>query len=104
MLLLLRHTLPTGGTVPHRYTPRLQLTYQSSVQTQTSQSSVGHSSVPYTAMLREISFFFKFLFPHRNLKPVPVAARSKALVCGRSPAEIVGSGSDATEGMGDCLL
>jgi hypothetical protein len=24
-------------------------------------------------------------------KPVPVAARSKAFVCGRSPAEIVGS-------------
>ena len=26
-----------------------------------------------------------------NILPVPVAARSKALVCGRSPAEIVGS-------------
>ena len=27
------------------------------------------------------------------LEPVPVAARSKAQVCGRSPAEIVGSNS-----------
>jgi hypothetical protein len=32
--------------------------------------------------------------------PVPVAARSKALVCGRSSAEIVGSNS--TEGMDVC--
>ena len=34
--------------------------------------------------------------------PVPVAARSKALVCGRSPAEIVGS--NPTGGMDVCLL
>ena len=34
--------------------------------------------------------------------PVPVAARSKAYVCGRSPAEIVGS--NPTGGMDICLL
>ena len=34
--------------------------------------------------------------------PVPVAARSKAWVCGRSPAEILGS--NPTEGMDVCLL
>jgi hypothetical protein len=28
-----------------------------------------------------------------NAEPVPVVARSKAQVCGRSPAEIVGSNS-----------
>ena len=32
--------------------------------------------------------------------PIPVAARSKALVCGRSPAEIVGS--NPTGGMDVC--
>ena len=35
-------------------------------------------------------------------EPVPVAARSKAWVCGRSPAEIVGS--NPTGGMDVCLL
>ena len=34
--------------------------------------------------------------------PVPVAARSKALICGRSAAEIVGS--NPTGGMGVCVL
>jgi len=34
--------------------------------------------------------------------PVPVAARSKEYVCGRSPAEIVGS--SPTGGMEVCLL
>ena len=34
--------------------------------------------------------------------PVPVAARSKALVCRRSPAEMVGS--NPTGGMDVCLL
>ena len=36
------------------------------------------------------------------LSPVPVAARSKAWVCGSSPAEIVGS--NPTECMDVCLL
>jgi len=36
------------------------------------------------------------------ITPVPVAARSKAWVCGRSPAEIVGL--NPTSGMGVCLL
>ena len=35
-------------------------------------------------------------------KPVPMAARSKAQVCGRSPAEIVSS--NPAEGMDVCLL
>ena len=35
-------------------------------------------------------------------RPVPVAVLSKAWVCGRSPAEIVGS--NPTGGMDDCLL
>jgi len=34
--------------------------------------------------------------------PVPVAVRSKAWVCGHSPAEIVGS--NPTEDMNVCLL
>ena len=34
--------------------------------------------------------------------PIPVAARSKALDCGRSPAEIVGS--NPTRGIDVCLL
>jgi hypothetical protein len=34
-------------------------------------------------------------------KPIPVAARSKALVCGRSPAEI--AGSNPTGDMDVCL-
>jgi len=37
-----------------------------------------------------------------HISPVPVAARFKAWVCGRSPAEIVGS--NPTEGMDVCLL
>jgi len=35
-------------------------------------------------------------------KPIPVAARSKALVFGRSPAETVGS--NPTQGMDVCLF
>ena len=34
--------------------------------------------------------------------PFPVAARCKASVCGRSPAEIVGS--NPTQGMDVCLM
>jgi hypothetical protein len=34
--------------------------------------------------------------------PLPLAARSKAWVCGRSPAEI--AGSNPTSGMDVCLL
>jgi hypothetical protein len=46
------------------------------------------------------------LFPFRRFNnitpPVPVAARSNACVCDRSPAEMVGS--NPTGGMGVCLL
>jgi hypothetical protein len=38
----------------------------------------------------------------KSIRPVSVAARSKALVWGRSPAEIVGS--NLTGGMSACLL
>ena len=37
-----------------------------------------------------------------KVMPVPVAARSKALVCGRSLAQTVGS--NPTRGMDVCLL
>jgi len=41
-------------------------------------------------------------FAGEEEKPVPVAARSKAYVCGPSPAEILGS--NPTGGMDVCLL
>jgi hypothetical protein len=44
----------------------------------------------------------KFAFFNECLLPVPVAARSKAWVCGRSSAEIVGS--NPTGGMDVCLV
>jgi hypothetical protein len=44
---------------------------------------------------------YSFAVIHNNT-PVPFAARSKALVCGRSPAEIVSS--NPTGGMDICLL
>jgi hypothetical protein len=51
-------------------------------------------SVNYFSVTKFATFFFD--------EPVPAAARSKAQVCGRSPAEIVGSNS--TGGMDVCLL
>ena len=39
---------------------------------------------------------------YKHKQPVPVAARSKAYVCGRFPAEIVGS--NPTGGTDVCLL
>ena len=66
--ILAAHTLLTGGTLPEQYTP-LAITYQSfSPDVEKSQSSVRHTSVPYGAMLRKSSFFFKFLFPHRHFR------------------------------------
>jgi len=44
----------------------------------------------------------RIITAYRNYMPVPVAARSKAQVCGSSPAEIVGS--NPTGGMDICLL
>ena len=49
-------------------------------------------------MVKTPIYFIKLL----TEKPVPVAARSKAYVCGLSPAEIVGS--NPTGGMDVCLL
>ena len=43
-----------------------------------------------------------FIYLNYLTMPVPVAARSKAWVCGRSPAETVGS--NPTGGMDICLL
>jgi len=43
--------------------------------------------------------YFSYLF---DKVPVPMAAQSKAQVCGRSPAEIVGP--NPTGGMDVCLL
>jgi hypothetical protein len=48
------------------------------------------------------TFYFDFYMIMPCGKPVPVASRSKGLVCGRSPAEIVGS--NPTGGMDICLL
>ena len=48
----------------------------------------------YTIVVKNIKYKFYM--------PVSVAARSKALVCDRSPAEIVGS--NPTGGMDVCLL
>ena len=45
---------------------------------------------------------FKIHYGHKNTEPVPVAARSKAYVCGYSPAETVGS--NPAGGMDVCLL
>ena len=47
-------------------------------------------------------FIYKILCPKLVSLPVPVAARSKAQVCSRSPAEIVSS--NPTGGMDACLL
>jgi len=47
-------------------------------------------------------FYSFYLFPLRNPVPVPVAVRSKAWVCGHSPAEILGS--NPAGGMDVCLL
>jgi len=44
----------------------------------------------------------KFLCTYKSILPIPVAVRSKAPVCGRSPAEIVGS--NTAGGMDVCLL
>jgi len=51
--------------------------------------TIFHSTKMSTPLwLYAISFYLTLL--HRTLS-VPVAARSKAYVCGRSPSEIVGS-------------
>jgi hypothetical protein len=47
-------------------------------------------------------YFALFRPPTGTVQPIPVAARSKAWVCGRSIAGI--AGSNYTEGMDICLL
>ena len=56
----------------------------------------------YGEVLRDKSAIYLILNSIVTIKPVSVAARSKAYVCGRSPAEIVGS--NPTGGMDICLL
>jgi len=51
------------------------------------------------SVLRVLTSILNFL---NNIHAVPVAARSKAWFCGRSPAEIVGS--NLAGGMDVCLL
>jgi len=60
-------------------------------QSYTSTHPLGH-----TGPVTETLYLYKITMP------VPVAARSKALVCGRSPTEIVCS--NPTGGMDACLL
>jgi hypothetical protein len=50
-------------------------------------------TAPFTQFFRQV---------WRHTVPIPVAVRSKAKVCGRSPAEILGS--NPTGGMDVCLL
>jgi len=50
----------------------------------------------------ENSVLRRIFGPKRDEEPVPVAARSKAWVCGRSLAEIMGS--NPAGGMDVCLL
>jgi hypothetical protein len=70
-----------------------------------------HSAMLYVHTLLTLKYYIPFIFILRNTiqlyqlnsqLPVPVAARLKASVCGRSPAEILGS--NPTEGMAVCLL
>jgi hypothetical protein len=60
----------------------------------------------YSLLSRPINaqqiFFSNILYIVSTPTPLPVAARSKAWFCGRSPAEIVGS--DPTGGTDVCLL
>ena len=55
----------------------------------------------YLSVQRPIDVLFLILYVP-GIVSVPVAVRSKAYVCGRSPAEIVGS--NPTGGMDVCLL
>jgi hypothetical protein len=55
-----------------------------------------------TLFVLKLVYLFKITYVHchwkyifiKNIKPVPLAARSKTWVCGRSPAAIVGSNPD----------
>jgi hypothetical protein len=57
----------------------------------------------FTVFTKERLFMLlKFTCTVYKTWPVPVAAQSKVLVCGRSPAEIMGL--NPTRGMDVCLL
>ena len=68
----------------------------------TRQSIFGNYSSSDVSQNKSLSHFPYFRFVFDQLVPIPVAARSKAWVCGRSPTEIVGS--NPTGGMDVCLL
>jgi hypothetical protein len=61
----------------------------------------SHSGAP-AARYKVVNLHCFGFVVFNNLKPVPVAARSKSWVCGRSPAEIVGSNPSGD--MFVCLL
>ena len=58
-----------------------------------------HDFINFLCMYRASCTFY---YPEQMQMPIPVAARSKAWVLGRSPAEIVGS--NPTGGRDVCLL
>ena len=74
----------------------------------TLQGTCGYASVSrYTSFPLPVALHLKLTLLHNYTilvlcMPVPVAARSKAQVYGRSPADIVGS--NPTGGMDVCLL
>ena len=65
-----------------------------------------HLYLPVTFSMRASCYshliHLDFITPILIAQPVPVAARSKAWVCSRSPAEIVGSNPNGS--MDFCLL
>jgi len=51
-----------------------------------------YATCPYPTQINRVHTYPSYLFNiYLNIMPVPVAARSKAYVCGRSPPGIVGS-------------
>jgi hypothetical protein len=56
-------------------------------------------------MRKAIQYILRLNLSTVVLTPIPMAARSKALVCGRSPAEIVGSNSTGfTDVCSECCV
>ena len=92
-------------SVPFRFrqSPSVHAIEQNTRRHQISMKSMEWDLIPNfltDASLVKLEYgHFWFL---NHILPVPVAARSKAQVCGRSPAEIVGS--NPTGGMDVCLL
>jgi hypothetical protein len=63
------------------------------------------SCSPFVAIDTVVYNKTEVLFPLLNIsQTLPVAARSKALFCGRSPAEIVGSNPAGLRDICECCL